>query len=127
METRAIFIDKDGTLVNDVPYNVDPERVELTSKAVEGLQLFTRLGFRLVVVSNQPGVALGYFDENALGKVWQRLDQLLRPEGVPWYWTVRAVLPPASSGWRRQEIRPGLWLPQTIARDAAARCLRAWP
>lgn len=82
METRAIFIDKDGTLVNDVPYNVDPERIELTSKAVEGLRLFTRLGFRLVVVSNQPGVALGYFDENALGKVWQRLDQLLRPEGV---------------------------------------------
>lgn len=82
MTTRAIFIDKDGTLVNDVPYNVDPEHIALSCKAAEGLRLFSRLGYRLVVVSNQPGVAMGYFNENELDKVWQRLDQLLRPEGV---------------------------------------------
>jgi D-glycero-D-manno-heptose 1,7-bisphosphate phosphatase len=80
--TKAIFIDKDGTLVDDVPYNVNPARIALSCKAAEGLRLFSQLGYRLVVVSNQPGVALGYFAEHELDKVWQRLDQLLLPAGV---------------------------------------------
>lgn len=79
---KAIFIDKDGTLINDVPYNVDPERITLSCKAAEGLRLFSQLGYKLIVVSNQPGVAMGHFDEEELNRVWERLDQLLHPEGV---------------------------------------------
>jgi D-glycero-D-manno-heptose 1,7-bisphosphate phosphatase len=79
---KAIFIDKDGTLINDVPYNVAPEHITLSCKAAEGLRLFSQLGYRLIVVSNQPGVAMGYFDERELNRVWDRLDQLLHPEGV---------------------------------------------
>jgi D-glycero-D-manno-heptose 1,7-bisphosphate phosphatase len=81
-QAKAIFLDKDGTLVNDVPYNVDPARVTLTPKAGEGLRLFNRLGYRLFVVSNQPGVALGHFREAELERVWRRIDQLLQAEGV---------------------------------------------
>lgn len=79
---KAIFLDKDGTLVNDVPYNVDPDRVTLLPHAVEGLRLFSRLGYQLLLVSNQPGVAHGYFREHALDGVWRRLDQLLNAAGV---------------------------------------------
>ena len=79
---KAIFLDKDGTLIRDVPYNVDPHRIALSCKAAEGLRLFSQLGYKLIVVSNQPGVAMGYFDENELSKVWKRLDELLQPEGV---------------------------------------------
>lgn len=79
---KAVFIDKDGTLINDVPYNVDPECITLSCKAAEGLRLFSQLGYKLIVVSNQPGVAMGYFDEQELKRVWDRLDQLLNPEGV---------------------------------------------
>jgi len=79
---KAIFLDKDGTLIRDVPYNVDPNRIALSCKAAEGLRLFSQLGYKLIVVSNQPGVAMGYFDENELRKVWKRLDELLQPEGV---------------------------------------------
>lgn len=79
---KAIFLDKDGTLVNDVPYNVDPRMVSLEHKAGEGLRLFSELGYLLLVVSNQPGVALGYFHESALDAAWRCLDQLLEHEGI---------------------------------------------
>jgi D,D-heptose 1,7-bisphosphate phosphatase len=79
---RAIFLDKDGTLVDDVPYNVDPDLISLAPNAAEGLRLFSRLGYALLVVSNQSGVARGHFSEDALDPVWQRLDELLAAEGV---------------------------------------------
>jgi D-glycero-D-manno-heptose 1,7-bisphosphate phosphatase len=80
--TKAIFLDKDGTLVKDVPYNVDPALVTLSPNAAEGLRLFSRMGYLLLVVSNQPGVARGYFPASALDAVWQRLDELLAEAGV---------------------------------------------
>ncbi len=79
---RAIFLDKDGTLIEDVPYNVDPRRVRLTRGAAHGLPLLARAGFRLVVVSNQPGVAFGYFAESELRGVEHRLAELLGAAGV---------------------------------------------
>jgi D-glycero-D-manno-heptose 1,7-bisphosphate phosphatase len=80
---RAVFLDKDGTLIDDVAYNVDPLRITLASGAAEGLYLLVRRGYRIVVVSNQPGVALGIFPEHALRAVETRLRELLRDVGVP--------------------------------------------
>ncbi len=82
VSTSAIFLDKDGTLVRDVPYNVDPARMELLPAAAEGLLELQRAGYRLVVVSNQSGVARGYFSEDALVGVHERLRQLLAEAGV---------------------------------------------
>ncbi|HEX8404224.1 MAG TPA: HAD family hydrolase [Duganella sp.] len=78
----AIFLDKDGTLIDDVPYNVDPSRITLARGAAAGVQRLSRLGYRLLVVSNQPGVALGRFDARALAAVEQRLAQLLQEQGA---------------------------------------------
>ncbi len=80
---RAVFLDKDGTLVENMPYNVRPERMRLSPGAPEGLRLLHQAGFRLVVVSNQSGVARGYFPEEALVAVEQRLRELLGEVGVP--------------------------------------------
>ncbi len=77
MAVKAVFIDKDGTLVQNVPYNVDPERIALTPGAVQGLSALSCVGYRLIVVSNQPGAALGLFDEPDLEKVERRLRELL--------------------------------------------------
>lgn len=78
----AVFIDKDGTLVRDVPYNVDPARLVLTPHAAAGLRRLRRLGFRLFVVSNQPGIALGRFDRAALARLAAALAGRLRCAGV---------------------------------------------
>jgi D-glycero-D-manno-heptose 1,7-bisphosphate phosphatase len=83
MIRRAIFLDKDGTLIEDVPYNVDPGRIRLAEGAAEGLPLLHEAGFRLVVISNQSGVARGLFAEEALEGVRGRLRQLLSDLGVP--------------------------------------------
>jgi D-glycero-D-manno-heptose 1,7-bisphosphate phosphatase len=83
MPTHAVFLDKDGTLVEDVPYNVDPDRIRLMPGAAAGLRDLHAAGYRLIVVSNQSGVARGYFEEKALAAVEQRLRELLSAEGVP--------------------------------------------
>ncbi len=79
----AVFLDKDGTIIEDVPYSVDPDRMRLTIGAAEGLRLFHEAGYRLVVVSNQSGVARGYFPEAALEVVRRRLETMLNDLGVP--------------------------------------------
>jgi histidinol-phosphate phosphatase family protein len=80
---KAVFLDKDGTLIDDVPYNVDPDRIRLAAGASEGLRALHAAGFALVVVSNQSGVALGRFPEDALAAVRDRLEALLGDFGVP--------------------------------------------
>jgi D-glycero-D-manno-heptose 1,7-bisphosphate phosphatase len=79
---RAIFLDKDGTLVEDVPYNVNPDLIQLTWLAGPALQLFQQMGYALFVVSNQAGIAKGFFTEASLAPVRQRLGELLAQYGV---------------------------------------------
>src|SRR5205823_6483112 len=83
MAFDAVFLDKDGTLIEDVPYNVDPARVRLMPGAAEGLRALHAAGYRLLVISNQSGVARGYFEEAALAAVGERLGELLAEAGVP--------------------------------------------
>jgi histidinol-phosphate phosphatase family protein len=83
MNRAAVFLDKDGTLVADVPYNVDPARIRLAPGARAGLRRLHAAGYRLVVISNQSGVALGHFPEEALGPVRDRLAGLLAELDVP--------------------------------------------
>lgn len=76
-QRRAVFVDKDGTLVENVPYNVDPDRIALTKNAAEGIRALAMQGYRVMVVSNQSGAALGLFPEKALEQVEERLQDLL--------------------------------------------------
>lgn len=82
MSIRAVFIDKDGTLIEDVPYNVDPELIQLTPGAIAGLHLISEAGYQLIVITNQSGVARGYFPESALVAVEGRVRQLLAQFGI---------------------------------------------
>ncbi|MGE0133798.1 MAG: D-glycero-alpha-D-manno-heptose-1,7-bisphosphate 7-phosphatase [Dehalococcoidia bacterium] len=78
----TVFLDKDGTLVEDVPYNVDPARITLVEAAPRALRVLGRAGCRLVVVTNQSGVARGLFPESALEAVRGRLALLLAAHGA---------------------------------------------
>jgi D-glycero-D-manno-heptose 1,7-bisphosphate phosphatase len=81
-QRSAVFIDKDGTLVDDLPYNVDPHRMRLAAGAAEGLQRLARSGHALFVVSNQSGVALGRFGETDLLPVRSWLDAAFTMHGA---------------------------------------------
>jgi histidinol-phosphate phosphatase family protein len=77
---KAVFLDKDGTLVDDIPNNVEPERISLCRGAGPALRLLARLGYRLFVVTNQPGIAFGHFAAAAMEVVSGRLRDLLLRE-----------------------------------------------
>lgn len=79
---KAVFLDKDGTLIPDVPYNVDPALISLSQNSVIGLKQLKELDFMLIVVSNQSGVDLGYFQESALKGVERKIQKLLQPYGI---------------------------------------------
>jgi D-glycero-D-manno-heptose 1,7-bisphosphate phosphatase len=78
----AAFLDKDGTLVENVPYNVDPARVRLLPGVLEGMRMLQDAGFRLVIVSNQPGIAFARFRRSALDRLEAQLDRLFAAAGV---------------------------------------------
>ena len=78
MEHPVVFLDKDGTLVKDVPYNVDPRSIVLQEGAARGLHMLAEAGYRFVVVTNQSGVARGYFPEDALQAVAEHLNAIVQ-------------------------------------------------
>lgn len=73
---RAAFFDKDGTLIVDQVYNVDPAIIQFMPGAENALWLLRDLGYRLFVISNQSGVARGFFPEHALMRVERRLREM---------------------------------------------------
>jgi D-glycero-D-manno-heptose 1,7-bisphosphate phosphatase len=78
----AAFLDKDGTLVDDVPYNVDPDLVRLTRGAGSAVRALGEAGYLVVVVSNQSGVADGRFDLHALRAVQRHIERMLAAHGA---------------------------------------------
>lgn len=82
MNDRAVFFEKDGTLVEDMRHGADPAKLRLLPGATEGLARLRDAGFRLFIVSNQPGVARGQFREAALAPVVRRLEEMLAEDGA---------------------------------------------
>jgi len=82
MSNKAIFLDRDGTLIEDPGYINHPDQVRLLDGSAEALIEFKTLGYKIVVVSNQSGVARGMVSENALGDIHKRLKQLLAERGA---------------------------------------------
>jgi D-glycero-D-manno-heptose 1,7-bisphosphate phosphatase len=77
-----VFLDRDGTLLKDSPYLSDPRDAELLPSVGEGLAALQRAGYRLVIVTNQQGIGLGYFSVGDFIAVNAALFRLLTPSGV---------------------------------------------
>lgn len=78
----AVFLDRDGTINEDPGYLTQPSEVRLLPGVGEALRLLQEEDFRLVVVSNQSGVARGIMTEAMLAQVQMKLETLLEGEGV---------------------------------------------
>lgn len=79
---KAVFLDKDGTLVDDIAWNVEPRSITLCSGAGPALRLLAGLDYRFIVVSDQAAIAHGQVDEDAMGPVAHRIDDLMFRERV---------------------------------------------
>ncbi len=78
--TPAVFLDKDGTVLQDVPYNVDPARMAFAPGARQGVARLASLGLPLIIITNQPGIARGMFGLEALQAVRLRLASMFEEE-----------------------------------------------
>ena len=76
---RAVLFDRDGTLVHDVPYNGDPERVSTVAGAAQAVQRLREAGLKVGVVTNQSGVGRGMLTPEQVAAVNSRVDELLGP------------------------------------------------
>ncbi len=74
---KALFLDRDGTLIVDVPYLADPTRVELLPGVREGFDRARALGYRLFLFTNQSGIGRGYFTRDDALRCNARLVELL--------------------------------------------------
>jgi histidinol-phosphate phosphatase family protein len=77
----AVLLDRDGTLLVDVPYNGDPERVTPMPGAAEALARLRRAGVPTALVSNQSGIGRGLLDRAQVDAVNRRMEELLGPVG----------------------------------------------
>jgi len=78
----AVFLDRDGTIIEDKDHSSDPDHVVLFPGAAEAMKGLQDAGFKLFIVSNQSGVGRGYFTLADVEHVNQRLVELLAREGV---------------------------------------------
>jgi D-glycero-D-manno-heptose 1,7-bisphosphate phosphatase len=79
---KVVVLDRDGTIVVDRHYLADPDDLELAPGAAVGLRRMSAMGFRLVVITNQSGIARGFFSLSRLEEIHQRLQQMLDAIGV---------------------------------------------
>lgn len=78
----AVFIDRDGTLSEEMGYVNHPKRLRLLPRSAEAVKLLNAAGLRAVVVTNQSGVARGYFSEEVLHAVNAELTAQLKAQGA---------------------------------------------
>jgi histidinol-phosphate phosphatase family protein len=113
-----VLLDRDGTLVVDVPYNGEPDRVQPMPGAREALERLRSAGVRTAVISNQSGVARGLISEEQVRAVNARVDELLGPLG-PWLVCTHGP----DDGCDCRKPRPGLVLRAAKALGVGAeRC-----
>ena len=82
MGQRAIIMDRDGTVCEEVGYVNHVDRVRLLPRAAAAIRAANEAAFQAVVVTNQAGVARGYFAESLVDEVNERVRELLANEGA---------------------------------------------
>ena len=82
MSKRAVFLDRDGTIVDDPGFLHEPEKVKLLPGAAEAIRRLNDAGYRVIVVSNQSGIARGLYSVRDYEMVQERLGALLTAHGA---------------------------------------------
>jgi histidinol-phosphate phosphatase family protein len=81
-KTPAVFLDRDGTLIEHVHYLADPELVRLIPGVAEALVRLRRMGYRRVVVTNQSAIARGILTEERLAEIHAEMERQLAAAGA---------------------------------------------
>lgn len=81
-ENKAVFLDRDGVLIHDVSYLSSIEQIRFYGDVADSLMRLKKINFKLIVVTNQSGVARGYFDEAFVRLVHKYMNDWLQKNSV---------------------------------------------
>lgn len=121
----AVFIDRDGTLIQEREYLSDPEGVSLVPGVPRALKDLRAAGYALVVVTNQSGIARGLYTEEEYRAVAERIDRELADAGTGVDATYYCPHHPEASGPCACR-KPGTEMHRRAARDLGLVVERSW-
>ena len=81
-KNKAVFLDRDGTINEEVGYLDSLEQLRIFPAAFDAVRMINKAGMKVVVVTNQSGVARGFFDEDFVNTVHARINELFREKGA---------------------------------------------
>jgi len=79
---RAVFLDRDGVISEEVGYIADREHLRLIPQSAKAVKLINQSGLKIIAITNQSGVARGYFSEEMLGHIHRKMEKLLSDQGA---------------------------------------------
>jgi len=79
---RAVFLDRDGTIIEDVGYLDDCSKIKFLPRVSEAIKLLNKSGFKVIIVTNQSGVARGYFTEDTVKEINRYTQESLAKRGA---------------------------------------------
>ncbi len=119
---RAVFLDRDGTIIEEVGYLDRTERVEFYPWTIDAIRAFNRAGLAVVMISNQSGVARGFFTETVVDHVHTHMAAMLAEGWRPHRRVLLLSAPPRRQGGG---VCAALRLPETGPRARRSSGARA--
>lgn len=81
-KSPALFLDRDGTINEEVMYLHDPDEFKFTKNALEGIKKFYEMGYRIIIVTNQPGIGMGYYSKHDFYAVNRKMLKAFSKIGI---------------------------------------------
>lgn len=79
---KAIFLDRDGVINEEVDHLSDPEKFQFIEGSIEALKILKNLGYLLIIITNQAGIAKGFFSEDTLEKIHDKMKRILNENTI---------------------------------------------
>jgi len=81
-QSPAVFFDRDGTVIAEADYLHEPERIRILPNALEGMKRFQDMGYRIVMITNQPGIGIGYYSKEDFYRVNRAMLKSFSEKGI---------------------------------------------
>ncbi|MFW9881075.1 MAG: D-glycero-beta-D-manno-heptose 1,7-bisphosphate 7-phosphatase, partial [Candidatus Thorarchaeota archaeon] len=79
---KCIFLDRDGVINKEVGHLSDPENFEFIPRSIEALKILKQKGYLLIIITNQAGIARGYYSEKILHNIHAKMNNILKENNV---------------------------------------------